>query len=287
MILASAAHADTFTVRIKMKNAKGGMDLVPVGEITRTNGKVTIKGIPAPAIDAISDKFIAEWKAFKLPAKVTITENISSNTGMQPDFKDHSATFVPGDKLYTAAVIREFVTARGFEPLGMRSVKFIEYDRTAESPAGADDRASTHYNFRKGTGDLDYNDEGYDAFYIKAPLRPGTMGKPDMVLRPSVTNPKLGVAQNWDDGMQHIAIMKVFKDGHVEVEAERAHQQFVDQTFSWEQDQEVKLIVDASEWKTIKIKKQSPMLLEAFIVGTLEHGSYYDVTPVIDPARFK
>ena len=282
--LSTSAYAETFTVRVKMENAKGGTELVPVGQIDRTNGKVTAKGFAAPALDKLSDDFVAAWKAHKWPASVEISESISDHTGMRPNHRIHKYTFTKKDVLYPAAVIRQFIEKRGLEALGMSTVRFVEFDSTPESPAGAHDRASQHINFRKGTTMDD--DGGYTSFYIKQKVRTPSMGTPDYVFRPSKTEPALAVAQNFDSGMATIAIMKAFPDGHVEVEPYYAGKQFENQFDYGASDEHVWLIRNGT-WIQFEVSKKSPLLLEAQIVGNLEHRNFYDVTPPVDPKVFK
>lgn len=57
LVLAAAPPPSRFTVRVKM-----GQNRVPVGEVTRTaGGKVSVRGLPAPAIDTLADDFVAAW----------------------------------------------------------------------------------------------------------------------------------------------------------------------------------------------------------------------------------
>jgi hypothetical protein len=281
----SAPTTETFTVRVKMDNPKGGVDFVPVGQIERANGKVTAKGFAAPALDKLSDDFVAAWKAHKWPASVEVSESISEHTGMRPEHKVHKFTFTKTDRLYAAAVIKQFIEKRNLEALGMSTVRFIEFDSTPEYPPGAHDRASQHINFRKGTKIDD--DGGYTSFYIKQKIRTPSMGTPDYVLRPSKTEPALAVAQNFDDGTATIAIMKAFPDGHVDVEPWYAGTQFEGQFGGFGAADEYVWLIRNGTWIEFKISKKSPLLLEAQIIGNLEHRHYYDVTPPVDPKIFK
>jgi hypothetical protein len=283
--LSTSALAETFTVRVKMENAKGGVDLIPVGQIDRTSGKATAKGLAAPVLDKLSDDFVAAWKAHTWPASVEVSESISDNTGMRPNHRIHKYTFTKADRLYPAAVIRQFIEKRGLEALGMSGVRFVEYDRTAESPAGAHDRASQHINFRKGTKMGD--DGGYATFYIKHKVRTPSMGTPDYVFRPSKSEPALAVAQNWDDGTHTIAIMKAFQDGHVEVAPYYAGEQFEGHFGGFGLYDEHVWLIRNEKWIQFEVSKKSPLLLEAQIVGNLEHRHFYDVTPAVDPKVFK
>ena len=288
LVLAAVAHADKFTVRLKMQDAKGKLAYVPVGEITRTNGKITSKSIPVPQIDKLATKFIADWNAMKRPPSVTVTETIASDTGMHPSWDKHSVTFTPKDKLYLPALVREFCAKRGYEPLGITSMTFIEFDSSAESPPGADDASSTRSNFRKGTGKELFDGIDYFSFFIKAPLRKVSMGHPDGVLRASAKDPKLGVAQDQDDGKIVIVALTIYKDGRVELVPDPADKQF-ERNLSGMTNEEVdvSLITDATTWKHVKIKKSSPLFLEAYLVGVLEQNQFYDVQPVIDPVVFE
>ena len=128
---------DKFAVRVKMRDAAGKLTLVSVGELTRANGKVTARGLPAPAIDRLADDFIAAWKAYKYPPSVAVSESIASDTGMMPAYTNYTFTFTPKDRLYMPAVLREFVAKSGYEALGMTSVHFIDRDMTAEFPPNA------------------------------------------------------------------------------------------------------------------------------------------------------
>ena len=171
--VAAAPAPGVFTVRVKMISA-GKVTLVPVGEVTRVGNKVTLRALAAPSIDQLSDRFVAAWKAYARPARVTITESIASDTGMRPAHKDYSFTFTPKDPLYMAAVIKEFVGGLKYEALGMTSIHFIERDMTKEYPPGANDRAAQIINIRKGTT-LDTSG-GFESFFIKAPVRPSGNG---------------------------------------------------------------------------------------------------------------
>src|SRR5688500_9943021 len=71
-----------------------GNRTVRVGEIVRAaDGSVTATALPAPALDAITKQFVADWNAYKQPASVTITEHIAEHTGMHPAIKAHTFTF--------------------------------------------------------------------------------------------------------------------------------------------------------------------------------------------------
>lgn len=283
----SASAPEVFSVQVKME-AKGVTTLVPVGEITRTaDGKVTVRGLAAPALDRLADDFAAEWKAYSLPESVTITDTIPSSTGMRPAGGNdaRSMTFTPKDRLFPAAVIRQFVEKHGYNALGMSSVRFIEYDTSAENCHGCSDASQTNSNFRKGT-ELDLR-SGYDAFYISAPVRSGGNGNPTGVLRVSATDPTLAVSTDWDDGTAEIAIMKVFPDGHITLEKTYAGPLFL-RTFGTyiPADVDVPVIENATTYTSRPVVKSSPLALEAYLVENFEHRHHYRVTPLIDPARF-
>jgi hypothetical protein len=111
-----------------------GNRIVPVGEITRVpDGTVTATAVPAPALDAVTKKFVVDWAAYKQPTSVTLTDHIAEHTGMQPAYKPHTFTFTAKDKLFKAAVIREFLAKKGYvAKLGMITIKFVEFDSSAE-----------------------------------------------------------------------------------------------------------------------------------------------------------
>ncbi|MEJ7602297.1 MAG: hypothetical protein WKG01_30650 [Kofleriaceae bacterium] len=280
-----AAPANQFTVRIKMRDKAGKLTLVPIGDITRVNGKVTARGRKAPVLDKLADDFVREWKAYKFPPSVAVTQSVSSHTGMRPTYKDYTFTFTPKDKLYLPAVIRNFVAARGYDALGMSTIRFVTYDSTPEDPPDADDRASHHINIRKGD-QLD-DSAGFVSFYISARVRPISMGKPDGVLRVSASDPTLAVSQNQDAGTLDIAYMQVSKD-RVEIKPVYSGAWFEQSWSSFGMYEEtVGLIRSSKDYTTKVVPKNSPLLLEARIVGTLERGPFYDVTPVIDPVIFR
>ena len=281
-IAAPKPPANQFTVRVKLRDKAGRLTFVPIGDITRVDGKVTARGRKAPVLDKLANDFVRAWKAYQHPPSVDVTESVASGTGMRPTYKAYTFTFRPGDRLYLAAVIKQFVAARGYEAPGMRTVKFITYDSTPEYPPHADDRGSEHINIRKG--DQLEDSAGYTAFHIQARVRPTSMGNPEGVLRVSASDLTLAVSQNQDAGTLAIAYMLVFPD-RVEIQPIDAGAYF-EQSFSsyGKYDEDVHLRRDG-EYEHVVVPKTSPLLLEARIVGSLE-GQFYDVTPAIDPAIF-
>lgn len=268
----------TFTVRMDVN----GKD-VTVAEITRTNGVVSTKTFPVPAIDDLGTKFVKEWTAYKHPAAVTITEHHPEHTGMHPQYKAHSFTFTPKDALYKAAVVREFLTKRGYADLGLSLVtKFVEYDRSAEYPPNAHDRASTLSNFRKGT-EVGYHG-GVKTIWVKQKVgayRSGGRG------RLSASDNTRYLATGYNDGTVDIAIMFLYEDGRIDVKPITAAQQFASAfgTFTAAEDINVRTVGndEYETWHDRKIPKTSRQLLEAHILTTLEYYRGYKVTPVIDP----
>lgn len=268
----------TFTVKMEV----GGKD-VTVAEITRTNGGVSTKTFAVPAIDDLGTKFIADWTAYKHPASVTITEHHPDHTGMHPQYRPHSFTFTPKDALYKAAVVREFLTKGGYKDLGLSLlVKFVVYDRSAEYPPMAHDRASTLSNFRKGDK-LDYNGGVYTIWVKKQvhAYRGGGRG------RISASDKSRYLATGYDDGTIDIAIMFLYEDGRIEVKPITAAEQFKSGfgTFTTNEDITVRTVGndEYETWHERKIPKTSRQLLEAHILSTLEYHRGYKVTPVIDP----
>jgi hypothetical protein len=280
---ASAAPAK-YDVRIKLVAKDGSVTFAPVGQITRdAAGKITAKGIAVPALDKLGAKLADDWKAYKIPAEVKITESLPSNTGMQPNYQPHTVTFNTKDRLYKAAVLRNFLEARGYSALGMRTIQFVAYDQSAEFPPNADDRASTLSNFRKGT-ELQYQ-QGEYMFWVSAPVRktqsPG-------LRRLSKADPAASLAMNYDEGLEEIAMIEMFEDGRVEIHPELAAQRF-EHTFGTVDGDVEFSVVDAKgdNWRSVKIAKTSPMLLEAQILARLENNNFYDVVPAIDSGTVK
>jgi len=278
----STAHPSVYTVRVKTTNGP-----VAVGEIARgPDGKVVVRALAAPALDKLADDFDAAWKAHVRPPSVAVTENIASDTGMRPSHKDYTFTFKPGDKLYLPAVIKQFAEAKGYEVLGMKSVRFVDYDMTKEYPPGAHDRAAQIINIRKGTR-LD-DGGGYASFFVQQVVRTPNHGTPMFVQRQSATNPSLAVSQNYDDGTITLAWMKVFASGTVTVQTFHQGQQLVDHwgTYDPKREEEVSIVHAATTWKSYKVKPGTEWHLEGRLVGLLENHYFYDVTPAIDPAVF-
>lgn len=260
---------------------KGGA--VRVGEIMRAaDGTVKAIAIPAPSLDAITKKFVADWNAYKQPTSVTLTEHIDSDTGMNPAIEPHTFTFTAKDKLYKAAVIRDFLAKQGYvASLGMITIKFVEFDSSAEYPPNAHDRASTRSNFRKGET-IDWNG-GEHTFYIGKPQRPYRSPDPG---RKSASDPTMAVANGYHDGTLEIARMRLFEDGRIEVVPVFAKDRFERQfgRFTAE-DTKVRTYVKG-EWKEWVVAKDSPFSLEAQLLER-EHYQPYQITPTIDPAKLR
>lgn len=279
--LASGAFATPKTAPAKYvvheRTAKG---LVPVGEIARgAGGAITVTPLAAPALDAMTTKLVAEWSAYEQPASVKVTQHIAAHTGMQPQYVPHTFTFTDKDKLYKAAVIREFLEKRGYvATLGMEVIKFVEFDSSAEYPPMAHDRASTRSNFRKGTDPQFHG--GRHSFYIGKEIRPKRSPGAGRI---SASDKAFALAVGYDDGTLELARMDWFEDGKIVVtpvfakdRLERAFPATLD-------DVTVRTIVKEA-WMERVVPKDSPRALEAAIVTQLEYMKAYEIKPVIDPA---
>jgi hypothetical protein len=260
-----------------------GNGTVRVGEILRApDGTVTTTVVPAPALDAITKKFVADWNAYKQPDSVTVTVHIEEHTGMHPAIKPHTFTFTAKDKLYKAAVIREFLAKHGYvAKLGMITIKFVEFDSSAEFPPNAHDRASKRSNFRKGET-LDYNG-GEKTFWIGKQQRPY---RQPIAGRKSASDPAIAVANGYHDGALEVARMRLFEDGRIEVVPVFAKDRFQRQfgTFAAE-DTTVRAYVNG-EWKDWVVAKDSPHRLEAQLLER-EHYQAYEISPALDPAKLR
>jgi hypothetical protein len=260
-----------------------GNRTVKVGEIVRSpDGTVTATAVPAPALDEVTKKFVADWNAYKQPASVTITEHIAEHTGMHPATKPHTFTFTAKDKLYKAAVIREFLAKKGYvAKLGMITIKFVEFDSSAEYPPNAHDRASTRSNFRKGET-IDWNG-GEKTFWIGKQQRP--YRRPDAG-RKSASDPTMAVANGYHDGALEVARMRLSEDGRIEIVPVFAKDRFESQFGKFTaEDTTVRAYVNG-EWKDWVVAKDSPHRLEAQLLER-EHHQAYEISPVIDPAKLR
>lgn len=287
LVLATLAGGAFATPRVTkyVVSEYAGSGTVRVGEVTRAaDGTVTVKSLPAPSLDAVTNKFVADWNAYKQPASVTLTDHIASDTGMHPAVEPHTFTFTAKDKLYKAAVIREFLAKKGYDrarSLGMITIQFVEFDSSAEWPHGAHDRASTRSNFRKGET-IDYHG-GVKTFWIGKQQRPYRVPDPG---RKSASDPTIAVANGYHDGAMEIARMSLYEDGRIEVVPIYAKDRFETQFAKLAaEDTQVRTYVKG-EWKTFTVAKDSPFLLEAQLLEK-EHYQPYEISPAIDPAKLK
>jgi hypothetical protein len=283
----AVASPTTYSVRLRLTAADGTSRLVPIGEVSRDHGNVTYRQVAAPAVDKLTDDLVAAWKAYKRPARVKVTENIASDTGMKPSWDDHTFEFTSRDALYPAAVVKDFIEKHGYEGLGLSTIRFVEFDSTEESPRGADDASSRRFNFRKGTT-LDTSGGGYESVFVQRRVHPESSGTPMYVLRTSASQPALAVAQNNDDGLVELGHFKLYPDGRIVLEpiylGKEVEERFA--RFADQQDIEVSLIKDAKDWTKRTVKRTSPWFLEAYLVD-LEQREFYDISPPIDPALLK
>jgi hypothetical protein len=260
-----------------------GKTAVRVGEVVRAaDGTVTLTAVPAPTLDAITKQFVADWNAHKQPASVTITDHIASDTGMNPAVEPHTFTFTAKDKLYKAAVIRDFLAKRGYvAKLGMTTLRFVEFDSSAEWPPTAHDRASTRSNFRKGET-IDFNG-GEKTFWIGKQQHAYRSPGPG---RKSASDPKTIVANGYHDGALEVARMRLFEDGRIEIVPVFAKDRFETQfgRFTAE-DTKVRVYVNG-DWNDFTVAKDSPKLLEAQLLER-EHYQPYQIVPTIDPAKLR
>ena len=279
--------AARFAVRVKTQVGSEAAVYVPVGEVVRKpDGAVAAQGMKAPALDRLTDKFVAEWSAFKPPAAVVITDEVYSDTGMRPTKLPISFTFTEKDALYKPAVLRHFAETHKYKVLGLGSIKFSEHDTSPGSGRHVLDEAQQNYNFRKGTT-LEYSN-GQVMFFISTSVRPANNGAPMGVLRVSATDANFGVFQDHDDGTQELAYLTLQKDGRFEVTPRYAGEVFESDFGRFTPtDLGVSVITKATDYKQLPVKRTSPHLLEAYIVQTLEHQHFYDVLPKIDPVLFR
>jgi hypothetical protein len=257
---------------------------VPVGEITRTaDGKISAHGLPAPAFDDLGKKIEQAWRAYKRPDHVAVSEMHLLNSGMHHEEKKFTYTFDAKDRLFSVAVLKQFIEKQGYESPRMPYIQFVDFDRSAEGPEDAKDRGSTFSNFRKAT-DARFNFvDGKMLFPICKVVRkyrnPGRG-------RVSASDAKLAVAINVDEGQQEIARAWLYEDGRITVEARTAAATFEEDFGPGpREDVDLHLVQGDGSSKVTRVPKQSPQVLEAFIVAYLEGQKFYDITPEIDPAK--
>jgi hypothetical protein len=275
----------TYTARLKHVDKAKKVTFIPVAEISRDkNGVVTTKMLPTPVLDAYANDLVKKWKAYKPGKKVKITQTLPTDTGMQPGYVPHTVEFTVGDKLYDAAVMYEFLRKNGYRAQPLEMVKFVDFDRSAEYPPGADDAASTFSNFRKGT-ELE---EFQKSFEIEKQIRPN---RPPGKGRKSASDKPQSLAVDNDDGLFAIARVTLKDGGGIDVTPVYARDTFASNfgTFSTKEDVPLDVILpgEYEKWDNRVIPKTSPMLLEAYILRYLENAHPYDVTPVIDFAKVK
>jgi hypothetical protein len=283
---AKSTPAAKYTLRIKLMGPDAKLTYVPVVEVVRgAGGGVTVNALAAPAVDKLADELAARWKAWKPPASITITESIASDTGMQPGYQDHAATFTAKDKLYQAAVIRNFADKYGYDVLGMRSVHFIIYDSSAEWPPGANDRSSTRSNFRKNPDGLPYSN-GFDSMYASGKVRALPAPGADGPYRASATDPQLTVDVSYDEGTLALGWWKLGEDGSIALEVEHPGDRIKQHYADFAPKDATVTVREHGEYKHLAVAKDSPWNLEAQLMW-FEAVEHMDIVPAIDPVVFR
>jgi hypothetical protein len=280
---APTTPAAQYTLRVKMKTATG-FTFVPIAEVSRTGGKVTTKALAAPALDKLADELEQRWRAWTAPASITITETLASDTGMRPQYRPYSATFTTKDGLYQAAVIKQFADKYGYSILGLSGVHFITYDASAEYPPNAHDRASTHSNFRKNTGKLDYDANGHNGVYLSISVRPASSIDDKRV---STSDPTIAIGHHYDDGTVQVGWLDLQQDGTITAHKTYLGQQFVEWFGAFAPQVASVPVYDHGEYKYLEVKKDSAWNLEAQLVSSWEGRNLYDIAPAIDPVVFR
>ncbi len=284
----TSTSTTTFQVFVKVQGPQDkGPRLVHAADVTRggAGAAPVVTGKAVAELDGLGVAFQAAWLEHikKAPATVTFTEIMHSDTGMKPTPIPVKVSFQKGDALYWPAVLRAFVDAKGYDG-GLARLRWVDFDRSAGSPAGADDRRSKHSNFRPGTS-APYDAEGAAFFAIKTPIRPSGMGSPQGVLRPSKSKPGLAVSQDFDNGTFTIAYVRLFRDGHSEVTPRTVGEDVAAAFSPYGADVAVS-VIDNGEYQKRAVKAGTALHLEAHLVEELEHRAFYVVEPAIDPAPF-
>ncbi|MGV3624615.1 MAG: hypothetical protein ACO1OB_27595 [Archangium sp.] len=283
LVAFSAVAAPTYTVNVRVVE-KGKSSLVPLGTVELDGNELRATPTPAPSLEKLAPALVAKWKAFKRPATIDYAETLSLDTGMKPAKKRFSFTFTPKDKLYPFVVLRSFLEKNGYESLGLDHLKYIEFDRSAEEPEGARDRASHMSNHRKGSGDdLDFND-GKKTVWVYAKVRPtGTIGH-----RTSASDATVQLARRHDEGRFEVGHFTVFEDGRIELEPitpATVFEKRIPKTLP--ADISFSVVGENGVWQTLQLAKDSPTRFEAWLLEELESRSLYEVTPLIDPAKVR
>ena len=276
--------AAKYSIRVEVVD-KSGTTFVPIAEVSRAGDKVTTKALAAPAIDKLADELEQRWNAFKPPASLTVTEHLASDTGMNPQYRPYSATFTTKDGLYQAAVVKTFVEKYGYVMLGLSGVHYIIHDASAEFPPGADNRASTHSNFRKNPGGIQYDGKGHDSVFLSVRVRPSRRrAPPTSACRGPTRRSRLAIhttrARCRSDGSISCRMARSRSTRNVPRPAVRRLVQVPTRGHRRASDQ-------GDESKYLKVEKASPWNLEAQLVNQWEARSHYDIAPVIDPVVFR
>ena len=273
-------------VRVRM-DGPGRTKFPVVGVVERAaDGLLRVEGRNPPELEALSTPVEERWAAWKKTDEVSVTQMIPSDTGMHPSYSSHTVSFRRGERLFAHAQLREFFARYDYGDLGVSHMKYIEYDLTAESPPNAHDRSADVVNVRKGDGeDLHFDPASRSTWvWVYAKVRPPN---PPGEGRRSASDPTLVLATNNDLGEEEIGRFIVYEDGRVTLERSHAGDVFVrDFAPIGVEDVEVATYGADGVWGKLAVPRSSPHIAEAFILFRQSHD-FYDVVPVIDPARLR